>query len=67
MAFLPFKQIVHGYVCVSRGVYAHKCRYSWRPEEGIKFLGAGVTGNCELSMVEAGNQTSALYKSSKHS
>lgn len=39
-------------------------QYPWRPEEGIRFPRAGVTDDCELSDVGAGNQTSVLWDSS---
>ena len=36
------------------------CRYSWRPEEGVrKTHGAGVTGDCVLPNVNAGNELSS--------
>lgn len=45
----------------------HACGYMWRPEEDIKFLGAGATGSCEPLNVGARNQTAIFYKSSKNS
>lgn len=39
----------------------------YQPEEGIRSSGDGFTGNCEPPDVGAGNQTQALYESSKHS
>lgn len=38
-----------------------------RPEEGTESLGAGVTGICEPSDVDAGKRTRVLQKSSTHS
>ena len=35
------------YVCVC-WCYIHMNTVLWRPEEGVGFLGAGVTGGCEL-------------------
>lgn len=34
----------------------------WRPEEDIRFPGAGVTGDRETADVDAGDQTWALCK-----
>lgn len=31
------------------------CRHLWRTEEGIRYLGTGVTGTCEPAAVGAGN------------
>ena len=39
---------------------AHECRYLQRPEEGIRCLGAGVTGSCELPTVGSGNFSNDL-------
>ena len=33
----------------------HTHRYLKRSEEGVRFLGAGVTGNCELPNMGLGN------------
>lgn len=44
-----FKNNVKTYV---GGGVAHKCKYPWRPEEGIS--GAGVTGGYEPSERDAG-------------
>lgn len=38
-----------------------------RPEEGIQFPGAGVTGICEPSDVDAEKRTRVPQKSSTHS
>lgn len=43
------------------------CRYPQRPEEGIRFPGAGVMGECELLGVSMWNQTQVLWKNSKSS
>lgn len=33
----------------------YDCRCPWRPEEGVRSFGAGVTGVCELFSMGAGN------------
>lgn len=33
------------------------CLCMWRPEEGVRFPGAGVTGSCELPDLGTGDQT----------
>lgn len=38
------------------------CRYLWRPEEGIRSLGAGGPGQCDLPVMDAGNQSLILNK-----
>ena len=57
------KFILESYLCLSVGV----CRYLWRPEEGIRSLGAGGPGQCDLPVMDAGNQSLILCKNSKHS
>lgn len=42
-------------VCVSVGLYMQECRYLFRPEEGIRFPGARVTGGYELPNMGLGN------------
>lgn len=37
---------VRGYMCIQGCL--------WRPEQGVAFLGAEVTGFCELAAVSAG-------------
>jgi hypothetical protein len=37
--------------------YAHVYKYPKRPEEGLRFPGAGVIGSCELPGLGAGNQS----------
>jgi len=37
----------------------------WSSEQSIRSFGAGVTANCELSDVGAGNQAWVLWKNSK--
>lgn len=37
-----------------------------RPEEGVGYSGAGVTGSSEPCDVSAKNQTQVLWKSSMH-
>lgn len=32
------------------GGYCFACTGSWKTEKGVRSLGAGVTGSCELSM-----------------
>ena len=45
-------------------VYTCEYRYLQRPEEDIRFSGAGVTIGCKLLDVGARNQTQAFYRSS---
>lgn len=52
------------FMCMCMSVHRCVCGYPWRPEEGVRSLGAGVTGY-ELPRMGAGNQTSALWKSSE--
>jgi len=40
-----------------------KCRYLQKPEQNIRFSGAGITGNCDLLNMGSGNQTQALKMS----
>lgn len=42
------------FICMCMSVCRHVCWYPWRPEEGVRSLGAGVTGY-ELPRVGAGN------------
>lgn len=42
-------------VCVSLGLYMQECRYLFRPEEGIRFPAARVTGGYELPNMGLGN------------
>lgn len=48
-------------------VCIHMCRYPQRPAESAGFPGIGITGNCEPSHMNTGNQTGVLHKSSTHS
>lgn len=52
-------------VCVDRYMYTYESRCMWRPEEDIRSLGAGVTGNCKQPNMGFGNQT--LCSGSLHS
>lgn len=45
--------------------YTHSHRYLLKPQEGISFPGAEITGDCELSYMGAGEQTQVLCKSSQ--
>lgn len=59
---------VHMYVCKSMcvgGRYVHMCAgpHLQMPEEGIRFLGPGVTSSCEPPDKGVGNQTWVLRKS----
>lgn len=51
------------YVCLSLGVVC-VCEYRClqRPEEEVRFLGAGLTSDCESPDVGAGNQTQVLWE-----
>ena len=42
-------------------------KYPWKPEEGVRSLGTGVTESCELPGVGAERSILVLYKSSKNS
>lgn len=46
-------------VCTSDCVYT-EYRCLQRPEEGVRYQGAGVTGSCEQPHVGAGKQTQVL-------
>lgn len=35
---------------------AHICRYLWRPQSTIRFLGSVTTGSCELPDLPAGSE-----------
>lgn len=50
---------VISFVCT----YCMIVQVPWRPGEGIGVPGAGVTGNCELPSIGAGNQTQVIWKS----
>jgi hypothetical protein len=43
------------YVCVCMSILSHVGK--GRPDEDIRFPGAGVTSGCELPEVDAGSQT----------
>lgn len=45
--------------------HAHTHKYLLKPQEGISFPGAEITGDCELSYMGAGEQTQVLCKSSQ--
>ena len=47
-------------LCVCVCVCVCVCACLLTPEEGLRSLGAGVTGNCELSEMGAGNQSPVL-------
>lgn len=49
------------YMCVCVCM-PYMCKYSWVPEEGIRYLRTGVTGNCEPPNVGAGNRALVLSK-----
>lgn len=48
-------------------VRADECGCPERSEDGVGFLGAGVTGNCDLPKIGPGKQILVLCKSSKSS
>lgn len=41
-------------LCVCLSVYVHECMHAQTPAEGIRSLGAGVTGHCEPPSVVVG-------------
>jgi hypothetical protein len=43
-------------MCICVGVCAHECS-CWQRPEAADFSEAGVTGNCQLVDISAGNQT----------
>lgn len=55
--------------CAHVGLHVCICpicvQYLWRPKEGIRFPGAGVTGGCKAPDVDSGSQTQDLCKSSR--
>jgi hypothetical protein len=56
-------------VCVCVCVCVCECHLMWVPamsEEGIGFLGVGVTGSSEPPSVGAGDMTLLLCRSSEH-
>lgn len=55
---------IHLHLC---GCMSGVCRCPWKPEEGIGFLGAGVSGGCELPDADAGNRAGVPWKKRKHS
>lgn len=59
--FILFFLIMCTYVCVWECV--HECRYPQRPEEGVRFLEAGVSGDCEPVDMGTRNQTQILKNS----
>lgn len=50
-------------VCACACMCACTCIYSWRPEEGVRSPGAGLTGVYKSPVVGAENQTQVLRKS----
>lgn len=50
------------YMCDS---VAYVCGCFWKPDKGVRSLGAGVTSSCEPPDVVAGNLIVVLCKSSK--
>lgn len=51
-------------VCLGCACVPHECVVRpWKPEEGVRSPGAGVTGRCELFYVGAGNRTQVLGES----
>ena len=52
-------------MCVYMSIGACACGYPKRPEKGVRFPGARVTGECELTDKGAGHQTPVLSKNSK--
>ena len=41
-------------LCASLYVYVYMCRCLQRPGEGVRFPGAGITGDCEPPDIDAG-------------
>lgn len=49
------------YICLCVGGCVHECGYLWRPE-GVESPGAGVTGDCELPIMGAGNWPGSCWR-----
>lgn len=45
-----FKDLLIYFTCVYTGLWAHAFRFAQRPEEGVRYLGVGVTSSCEPLM-----------------
>lgn len=69
--YIPFfikKSFLFKCVCTRACVCVpHVCGCLKMPEEGVGWLGAEVTGGCELPSLGTGNKTWVLWKSSKNS
>ena len=46
--FILLNDLLFIYVC--GGGYCFACTDSWKTEEGVRSIGAGAMGSCELSM-----------------
>lgn len=66
-SFSPsIKRLIYLYficMCVPECIDVHMCKYSWWPEEGLRFPGTRNT-DCESSDAEAGDQTWIFCKNS---
>lgn len=68
LIYLNIYFIFNGFVYMCDCMYAHECRYSWRPEEGVRSLahGSGEFLRCsELPGMGSGTLTLVLWKSTK--
>lgn len=54
-------------LCVYICVCALGCRCPWRPRGGVRSLGAGIMGVCELPRVSARNETQQAALTSESS
>lgn len=52
---------LHVCACISLRVSC-AFKYLWKPKEGVRSAGAGVTGGCELSDGSVGNQTQTFFQ-----